>query len=156
MIMKIPKEFTIDNLDQFPVSFIFSTIYRQHILYLKHNVEKHNITPAEHQIIMKLYHDGQKTQHEIAESFYITEGTVARTIRNLEKKEIIQRQVDENNRRQNFISLTEKGKDIAQEIKNIEKQWEANTCNFLSEEDLDSFKKLLYKITINSIEENKK
>ncbi|MBE6488730.1 MAG: winged helix-turn-helix transcriptional regulator [Methanosphaera stadtmanae] len=153
--MKIPEEFTEDNINNFPVSFIFSTIYRQHILYLKHNVEEHDITAGEHPIIMKLYHDGPKTQHEIAESFYITEGTIARTVRNLENKNIINREVDENNRRQNFISLTDKGINIALEIKNLEDEWENTTCNFLSKEELDHFKRTLYKITINSINSNK-
>ena len=153
--MKIPDNFTIDNIDNFPVSFIFTTISRQHTLFLKHHVEKYDITPGEHPIIMKLYHDSSKTQQEIAESFCITGGTVARTVRKLEEKKIIERTIDKNNRRQNLISLTEKGKKIAKEIKNIEKEWENIVCDFMSEEELDSFKKILHKITINSFESNK-
>lgn len=153
--MNVPEKFTKENLSDFPSSFIFATIFRQHTIFLKHKLEPYNITAGEYPIIMMLYKEDKKTQQEIAKSFYMTEGTIARTVRNLEDKKIIQRQTDENNRRRNFVYLTTEGKEIASLIADLEKQWEEEVCKFQNTKEMDEFKEILYEITMNSFKINK-
>lgn len=154
--MSIPKDFTKDNLSNFPVSFIFSTIYRQHTLFLKHQLEQYNVSAGEYPLIMTLYNESKKTQNELANIFYMTEGTIARTVRNLEDKGFIKREIDDNNRRRNFVFLTDEGKRLASVIGNLELEWQKEVCDFLDDDQMDLFKQILYKITIKSIQLNKK
>ncbi|WP_455645862.1 MarR family winged helix-turn-helix transcriptional regulator [Methanosphaera sp.] len=154
--MSLPTDFTMENIDNFPVSFIFSTISRQHSIYLKHELEPYAIAVGEYPIIMSLYHEDKKTQKELADAFHITEGTIARTVKHLEDKELIEREINEKNRRQNFVYLTEKGTTIARHIENMENEWQEKLCAFLNEKETTNFKQILYQLTINSIEINEK
>ena len=81
--MTMPKKFTKENAHNFPISFILSTIYRQHTIYLKNTLKPYDVSVGEYPTIMKLFKEGKKTQHELAEAFHMTEGTIARTVRNL-------------------------------------------------------------------------
>lgn len=154
--MELPENFTENTIDQFPINFIFDLIGRQHHIALKKELEPYNINVSEYHIIMKLYTEGKKTQQDISRSFYLTEGTVARSIRHLEDKNLIKREIDENNRRRNFVYLTDKSKKLASKIDDLDNQWENTVCNFLTKEDIHNLKQVLYKITINSINTKEK
>ena len=154
--MTMPKKFTKENAHNFPISFILSTIYRQHTIYLKNTLKPYDVSVGEYPTIMKLFKEGKKTQHELAEAFHMTEGTIARTVRNLEDKNSITRKIDKNNRRQNFVYITEKGEKIASLIENFDSLWEEEVCGFLNKKQKNEIKEILYDITINSLNQNKK
>ena len=139
--MTMPKKFTKENAHNFPISFILSTIYRQHTIYLKNTLKPYDVSVGEYPTIMKLFKEGKKTQHELAEAFHMTEGTIARTVRNLEDKNIITRKIDKNNRRQNFVYITEKGEKIASLIENFDSLWEEEVCGFLNKNKKMKLKK---------------
>lgn len=151
--MTIPNDFTQDNIHSFPINFIFATINRQHNIYLKSKLSPYNVAVSEFPVLMMLYNEDKKTQQDIAKTFYLTEGSIARTIRNLEDKDLIRREIDDNNRRRNFVFLTDEGKKIASHIENIDQKWEEDVCDFLNKEEMEKFKQILYRITLKSIEE---
>ncbi|WP_304124855.1 MarR family winged helix-turn-helix transcriptional regulator [Methanosphaera cuniculi] len=152
-----------DNVDNIELIAFFSIIDRQHYIYLNHMLKDYNTSAGEFPILMEIYHKGKLTQHELVDTFYLTPGAVARTLRRLEDKNIIHREIDENNRRQNFVTLTSDGADIVKHILNLDIQWEKEVCEFLNENEIHKLKKVLdqilknsYKIKNKIIEENKK
>ena len=71
----------------------------------------------------------------------------------MEDKDLIVREIDENNRRQNKISLTPKGKEIMKKGIEILKKWEKEVFNNDIIDDR-TFKNVLKEIAINAIELN--
>ena len=153
--MTIPEKYNIENLDEFHLSFILSTISRQHSIYLNHQLQEYNITAGEYPIIMKLYKEDKKTQKHIAQSFGLTEGSIARTLRHLEDKRIIKRKINQKNRRQNFVYLSKKGMKIASIIEDVESKWEENINYSLNKDEFKKLKETLYYISIESLDLNK-
>lgn len=141
------KKTKIDDIEL--IAFL-SIIDRQHYIYMNHMLKDYNTSAGEFPILMKVYHEGKLTQHEIADTFYLTPGAVARTLRRLEDKNLIHRETDENNRRQNFVTLTDDGYEIVKHIINLDTQWEKEVCDFLSDDEIHTLKKTLDKIVKNS------
>ena len=80
----------------------------------------------------------------------------ARSIKKLEDKGLVKRQIDENNRRQNKISLTEKGEEILEKSTDILHDWEESVIldeGYISKEMLQ---KILKEIAVKTMELNEK
>ena len=63
-------------------------------------------------------------QEKIASRCNTNKGAIARSIKKLEDNGFIERTIDENNRRQNIISMTEKGEMTFNKSKDILKEFE--------------------------------
>jgi len=108
-----------------------------------------DLTPEQWAIIDALYHRNGISQTELANGSFKNAPTVSRIIDLLEKKELVERQRFENDRRRYKIFLTSKGKEtfdkanpIAQRIRN--KGW-----NNLSEADYENFVRITNQIFEN-------
>ncbi len=152
--MSLPEKIIEEDseITSIPLNLYLSVITRQHNIYMNHELKEYNISAGEFPILMKIYFEGKKTQQDIANSFYLTQGTVARTVRNLEDKGFIKRKIDDKNRRRNFVYLKDKGKDIAEHIYNLENKWEGMILEDLSPSETRSVKRILYKATRNSLD----
>ena len=151
--MNQEKEFIQNNINEFSMNFIFKTLTRQHDIYLKQKLKPYNIGVSEFYFILRLYSHRKTNQHNLAKYFILTEGTVAKIVRKLEDKELITRQIDQKDRRQNYISLTSHGIDIAEHIISLEEEWQEIICEELTSSQIDQLNQLLETITYKSIEE---
>lgn len=142
-----------NNLD---LSFLFSATIRQHNIWMNQVLKPYNISASEFPLLMKLHYnelfhsDIKITQHNLAEEFYLTEGTIARSVRKLEDKGFIQRQVDDNNRRKKYVSLTPQGHEIALFMRDLEEKWEVEVIRELEESEKENLKQILKKIASKS------
>ena len=75
----------------------------------------------------------------MADILFLSEGTISKTIKQLEDKGIIEHEVNPENRRQNKISLTEKGSEIAEKVKYTEINWEKKVIEEIPPEELGNF-----------------
>lgn len=92
-----------------------------------------------------LLKEGRLNQRTIAKSLNISSQAVSEMVKKLEVKEfIIKEQGDMNN--ENIISLTEKGKEKAEEDKKNIEELSDKIFGLFSEEDLESFYNMLEKI----------
>ena len=132
------------------VSFLFSTTIRQHNIWMNQVLKPYNLSASEFPLLMKLHFDGNITQHELAGEFYLTEGTIARSVRKLEDKGFIQREVDDNNRRKKYVSLTPRGHEVAIFMQDLEEKWEAEVIRELDTTEKENLKKILKKIVLKS------
>lgn len=69
-----------------------------------------NLTVAQYQVISMIVADGDASQKRISENLGVTGPTVVRIIDALEKKELVYRTRDKEDRRIVLISLTDKGR----------------------------------------------
>lgn len=74
------------------------------------------LTPSQFGTLEVLYHLGPMCQSEIGEKILKSNGNMTLVIDNLEKRKLVRRQRDTDDRRQVFVHLTNKGKKLIGEI----------------------------------------
>ena len=147
--MEIPKEFEKSNYD-IKITFLMASILRMHKEFLSKEM-KEKITPGEFPFLMLLHIEGNKTQKDMASTFCFTQSNAAKAIRNLEDKGLIVRKMDDNNRRQKIVSLTEKGEKICKQTLKIEDKWEELLIGKFAQEEKKFLKEALYTMFLESI-----
>lgn len=94
-------------------------------------------------------------QSDIAKGCLMDRSGVSRAFKDFEEKGLIEREIDENNKRAYKIRLTPKGIETSEFLIQKEKEWDDMICEELdiSREDL---LELLSKISMKSLEFNRK
>ena len=147
------EEFRQMDASLFPIGKLISMISRGQEIYLNHQLKDLNINSTQLQLLFEISHQNNLNQERIASRCNFNKGSVARSIRKLEEKELIIREIDEKNRRQNKISLTPKGEEIIKKGIDVLNIWEDEVFNdYLIDET--TLKKVLKDIAIRTIELN--
>jgi len=113
-----------------------------------------DITVEQWMILLLLWKKNGRTQQEIANSIGKDKGTISPQIDGLEKRDLIMRMQDQNDKRHNLICLTRRGRDMEEQLvplgfTNIE------VAQFgITEEDLKTCKEVLRRICMNLEEGN--
>ncbi len=113
----------------------------------------YNITAEQFLVMDTLWNKGSMSQQQIADTILKDKNSVVKLIDGLEKKEMVRRVANKEDRRQNLIELTTKGKEIENEVKEIA----TNTVDFIikdiPQQDLKTFIAVLTKMARNMNEE---
>ena len=155
--MKEMNEYTYNTIKEVPLSAMMSTIHRHHSIYINRRLKDIGLTSGLYGILLCIYDDykSPKTQQDIAKRLNMNDGTIAKALRKLEDKNMIQRSPNPDNRRQNLISLTDTGLSIAEEFNNLDEKWEKDVFEGLTSDEIIDLKWDLHRITLNSIEKIK-
>ncbi len=108
-----------------------------------------NLTIAEANAIYAIGPDEPKTMKQIAETLGVAVSTPTRTIDRLLEKGFVNRAVGEKDRRQLLIELTPKGKKLLEDIDKENLEITRKMLKGLSDGEIDTFKKILSKISEN-------
>jgi DNA-binding MarR family transcriptional regulator len=133
---------------------LLSTASRAYLFFLFHEIEKYGIHGGQFQFLRSLYNKDSISQEELANMYHNHQSTIARALRKLEDAGMVARNVDENNRRKNIITITPKGRDIVDNIRLMDEKWE-NNIKSLNTDEKDKLKELLKKLTIEALENMK-
>ena len=155
--MKEMNEYTYNTIKEVPLSAMMSTIHRHHSIYINRRLKDIGLTSGLYGILLCIYDDykSPKSQQDIARRLNMNDGTIAKALRKLEDKNMIQRSPNPDNRRQNLISLTDTGLNIAEEFNNLDEKWEKDVFEGLTSDEIIDLKWDLHRITLNSIDEIK-
>ena len=149
------EEFKKIDATKLPIGKLISIIAKNQSLYLNHKLEEFKINSSQLHFLFEISYQKEINQDKIASRCSIDKGSVARSIKKLEDNGLVVRKVDDNNRRQNKVSLTPEGEKTLTESKKKLEEWEeylfAN--NTIEKEDLQM---LLKEIAVKSIELNEK
>lgn len=77
---------------------------------------KHNLTLGQFAVMEALYSKGGLSTGEVMEKILSTSGNIPVIVKNLEKDGFITRKQDESDKRRFILDLTDKGKDLMDEI----------------------------------------
>ncbi|MFR2845490.1 MAG: MarR family winged helix-turn-helix transcriptional regulator [Finegoldia magna] len=77
---------------------------------------KHNLTLGQFAVMEALYSKGRLSTGEVMEKILTTSGNIPVIVKNLEKDGFITRDQDKSDKRRFILDLTEKGKDLMDEI----------------------------------------
>ena len=132
------------------------TLIKTHDFYInKHIKAGTDILPNQYNMLLFLYYEMGTNQSDIAKACLMDRSGVSRAFKDFEKKGLIEREIDESNKRAYKITLTPKGIETSEFLIQNEKEWDDMICEELdiSREDL---LKLLSKISMKSLEFNRK
>jgi len=149
------EELKVIDASALPIGKLISMIARGHTIYLNHHLDEMGINASQLHFLFEISHQKNINQEKIASRCNINKGAVARSIKKLEEKELVKREIDDENRRQNKISLTPKGEKALKESINLLRLWEEEVFDdTIIEKEL--LQKALKEIAIKTIELNQK
>lgn len=148
------EEFKLIDAKALPVGKLITMISRGHTIYINRHLEDLNITATQLHLLFEISHQRETNQEKIASRCNINKGSVARSIKKIEDKGLIKREIDENNRRQNKISLTQLGEETLNEAVKIMNKWEDEVILDEGYIEKELLQKILKEIAIKTIELN--
>lgn len=127
-----------------------------HDYYLKQFLKNETeISYSQYFMFMLLYHRPNVNQSDIAKACFMNRSGVSRAFSDFEKKGLIERKINPNNKREYITTLTDKGLKTAKFLEQKEFEWD----NMISEElDLsrEELLQLLSKLSMKSLIFNRK
>ena len=139
---------------QIPVGKLLYMIGKGYSVYVNRNLEGFGINTTQLHLLFEIAHESNINQEMIAARCNINKGAVARSIRKLEEKGLVKREIDKNNRRQNRLSLTKDGEEILIKACGVLRNWEDSVIlddGYIKKELLQ---KVLKEIAIKTMELN--
>ena len=154
-------ELSLDELKKIdaktiPVGKLLYMIGKGYYMYINHQIEEFGINTTQLHLLFEISHQSDLNQEKIATRCNINKGAVARSIKKLEDKGLVKREIDENNRRQNKISLTKEGEDILEKSVKILEHWEDEIILEKGYIEKELLQKILKDIAIKTVELNQK
>lgn len=137
-----------------PVGKLISIIARAQNMYLNHNLNDLGINATQLHLLFEISHQSNINQEKISKRCNINKGAVARSIKKLEDNGLVRREIDENNRRQNKVSITKKGEETLEKSIRILNDWENEVIKERGYVDKELLQKVLKEIAIKTIELN--
>ncbi|PKP00470.1 MAG: MarR family transcriptional regulator [Bacteroidetes bacterium HGW-Bacteroidetes-8] len=122
--------------------------FKQYLNKIFHN-RGFNLTPEQYLVIDTLWDEGVLSQQQIADIIIKDKNSVTKLIDALEKKGLVQRRTDEQDRRLNKIHLTEEALNIKDIITEIAIESTNTIFKNIPREDLEKFVSVLNKMSQN-------
>lgn len=132
-----------------------TNLYMEYILlsynnFLRKKLDDVKITYGELTYIYNIKFFPSISQRKLAETLFVSEANVAKMVKKLVEKGLVEKQKDKTNKSRNILKLTEKGEDVFVKINVITCGWERNVTKNMSNEEYFKFKQTLYEITKES------
>ena len=123
-----------------PIGKLIAIISKGQTIYMNRKLDEFGINSTQLHLLFEISNQDDINQEKIASRCNINKGAVARSIKKLEDKGLVIRQIDSTNRRQNKVSLTENGKDILDKSVKMIKEWEDEIFNndLIKKEDMQN------------------
>ena len=127
------------------IVFTPTNLYMEYILlsynsFLKENLDEVQITYGELTYIYNIKYYPGISQRDLAETLFVSEANVAKMVKKLVGKGLVEKRKDENNKSRNILFLTEKGEETFVKINVLTCAWERKITRKLSNEKLFEFK----------------
>lgn len=126
-------------------------IVRYSRYFSERKLKEYELSFSEQIILMYLSIHGSVNQETIAKRYMIDKGMIAKTINKLDKKDFIIKKQNLENKRENVISLSEKGKSILVQMADILKEWNEILYQNMSKEEIDQVSNLTKKLATNVV-----
>lgn len=148
------EEFKSMDSSNLPVAKLIAMIAKSFTLYVNHHLEKYDLNASQLQLLFEISNNDNLNQDKIAMKCNVNKGSVARSIKKMEDRGFVIREIDENNRRQNKVSLTQKGEETLTEAIKILDEWESEVIMDEGYIEKELLKKVLKEIAVKTMELN--
>lgn len=118
--------------------------------FIRCRMEAYNLHPIEGIALRSLQRIGTCNQDALCMMMNIDKGRIAKTMASLEEKHLIQRIVNENNKREKLIELTPEGFQITEKVIAIYNQWNQICFTGFSPQEREQYISFLDRIADNA------
>ncbi|HCF38465.1 MAG TPA: MarR family transcriptional regulator [Thermosipho africanus] len=139
----------VDNFEFSSTFLLFSEIERLNFQILKSEMDKYKIHPGQIPIFFIVRKNPGISQKDLAKKVMLSTSTVAIMLRRMEKAGFVKRIQDESDRRFYHIYLTDKALKIVDKIFKRLKEFERQSFENFTNEEMEVLEKLLKKILLN-------
>lgn len=139
----------MDNFEFSSTFLLFSEIERLNFQILKSEMDKYKIHPGQIPIFFIVRKNPGISQKDLAKKVMLSTSTVAIMLRRMEKAGFVKRIQDESDRRFYHIYLTDKALKIVDKIFKRLKEFERQSFENFTNEEMEVLEKLLKKILLN-------
>ena len=148
----ITEVFTLGNFEineEFKLIRWASVLDRQFKIYVSANIKKFDLNYSEFIYLIHLYeHDGIN-QDAIAKNIYVDKSAITRTVQSLEKKDLITRTQNPNDKRAKHVFLTDSAKSYKKELLTIFPSWKSKLLEHVDIKDFENAGNILELIVKN-------
>lgn len=143
------------NWENDRIVFTPTNLYMEYILlsynnFLKENLDDVQITYGELTYIYNIKFYPGISQRELAETLFVSEANIAKMVKKLVNKGLVEKRKDENNKSRNILFLTDKGEEVFIKINVLTCGWERKITKKLSNDKYFEFKEILYELSKES------
>ena len=144
-----------ENWKKDRIIFTPLNLYMEYILlsynnYLKDHLDDVDITYGELTYIYSVKYYGPSSQREMAKRLYVSEANVAKMIKKLVNKGLVEKRKDKNNKSRNLVSLTDKGEEVFVKVSVLTAGWERKITKEFSNDKYADLKKVMYHLSVES------
>ena len=132
-----------------------TNLYMEYILlsynnFLKNKLKDVEITYGELTYIYNIKYFPSISQRELSETLFVSEANVAKMVKKLVNKGLVEKKKDENNKSRNILKLTSKGEELFVKINVLTCAWEREITGEMSNDKYFEFKDTLFQLTKKS------
>ena len=132
--------------DDISVSKYLSYFHRIGSSFLSKSYEKYDIGAGQYKFLIQLYLDDGISHDTLTERISVDKATTTRAIKKLESSGYVRLELNEKDKRKYHIFLTDKAKELKDEIFQVYYEWEELLVKSLSEYEIENlistFKKM--------------
>ena len=140
-------DWTNDRIILTPTNLYMEYILLNYNNFLKEKLNDADITHGELTYIYNIKFFPSISQKELAETLFVSQANVAKMVKKLVNKGLVDKKKDKINKRKNIITLTPKGEELFVNINVLTCAWERELTKELSNETLFEFKEILYELS---------
>lgn len=123
-----------------------SKIHRRGISFISKELTGLGIGAGQFMFLLELYRKDGRSQENIAQALDVDKGTTARAIKKLEEEGFLTREKDEVDKRAYKLYLTDKGRNIKENIYKVLSEWEIHMTSNLTEQEGKDVRYILRKM----------
>lgn len=147
--MALPSQFKKENAHNIFIYHYVEEMIANCGIYLREVFDESKITRNEVPFLLRIRFSENTTQKELVELFKVSEGYTAKLLRKFEDLGYIERHENPENRRIKIVELTPSGIEKTDEIIDIVYNWEENVTSNMTDDEVATLKKLLFKLVLD-------
>lgn len=146
--MPLPPQFKEDSIENIFIYHYVEEMISNYGKYITSTLNDDDITQTELPFLLRIRFGEKTTQKELVELFKVSEGYTAKILRKFEDKNYITRYENPENHRIKIVKLTPEGIKKTDKFIGYINEWETKVTSNMSQEEIQTLKKLLYKLVI--------
>lgn len=123
--------------------FRLSRVYNQSLRESHQHLKKWNLSAAQFDILAQVGAHDRLTQQQLADKLFVTKGNITQLLGRLEELGLVKREQEWKTK---YVSLTEKGKALFNDVVPVQEQFQASQYNALDRDEKRQLLDLLKKI----------
>ena len=121
----------------------------KHRKVMQNYLDETGVYQAQHYLLMKIFHNQNASQKELAMSMDVSAATIAVSLKKLEKGGYIKKEMDEGDNRLNQITITEKGNKVVEQSRKIFEATDRKVFEGFTEDEKSTLYALLQRLDVN-------